>query len=114
MFQTKKKKIAQYLNGLDQPAAFDLLLRDYVTGQMVKNLQAAGIQKPDIHIDWLKDYQCIGIQGRSGRFYLDIQIEPGEFSIGCGPDEPDDHRIYQLDSGEQFYTVIRNICTTTA
>ena len=91
MFQTKKKKIQKYLSekNAGQLSPFDELLHDYLSGKMTVALSDLGIGNIDIHIDWLSDYRCIGVQGVHNENYLDLQIEPTEFSIGFDPDEPD-------------------------
>ena len=37
---------------------------------------------------------------------VDIQIEPTRFSIGCDPDEPDEHSEFLLENRQQFYNVM--------
>ncbi len=108
MFITKKKKIQKYLEQKadDNKSAFDFLLSDYLTGLLKEDLMSFGIKKTEIHIDWLDDIKCIGIQGRYEEYYLDLQIYPNEFSISFDPDEPDEDVSYSLESKEQLYKVL--------
>ena len=110
MFQTKKKKIQNYLSkkaSAGTLSPFDELLEDYLSGKMKDRFLAFGMKKVEIHIDWLVDYQCIGVQGVYNLSYLDLQIEPTEFSIGYDPDEPDEHATSPLESKEQLYSAIK-------
>lgn len=109
MFQTKKKRIQNYISkkaSSGNLSPFDELLADYLSGKMKDQFLAFGMKKVEIHIDWLTDYQCIGVQGVYHYSYLDLQIEPTEFSIGYDPNEPDEHANYPLESKEQVYSVI--------
>ena len=109
MFQTKKKKIQTYLSKKtsDRYTPFDELMSDYISGRMKEILSDFGTKKIEIHIDWLLDYRCIGVQGVYNSNYLDLQIEPTEFSIGYDPVEPDDHIYYPLESKEQVYDALK-------
>ena len=108
MFASKKKKIQQYLNQKTESDknAFDFLLCDYLDGMLKTDLESLGITKNQIHIDWLDDIKCIGLQGRYKEYFADIQIYPDEFSISFDLDEPDDDITYALESKEQLYRVI--------
>lgn len=110
MFQSQTKKIRKYIEdritgGVLTP--FDELLRDFLSGDLKSTMLKYNVQKISIHIDWLSNYKCIGIQGTHHSNYLDLQIMPGEFSIGYDPDEPDDHCYRPLESREQFYSVVQ-------
>ena len=109
MFQTKKKKIQKYLSekNPEQFTPFDELLNEYLSGKMKEIMVGLGTKGIEIHIDWFPDYQCIGIQGVHDGNYLDLQIEPTEFSIGYNPDEPDDHKYYQLENKNQVYIILK-------
>ena len=111
MFQTKKKKIQTYLieKSSEQFTPFDELLVDYLFGKMKETFSALGTKKIKIHIDWLPDYHCIGIQGIYNHNYLDLQIEPTEFSVGYDPDEPDNHIYYSLENKDQVYAIVKQI-----
>ncbi len=107
MFQTKKQKIKQYLEEQrknERMSDFDLLLEEQIRGTMEKRL---GLETADFHIDWMKEYRCIQIQGKHGPWYVDIQIEPGEFFVDIALDEPDDVVCYPLESTEQFYKIVQ-------
>ena len=111
MFSAKKKKIQRYLEqkATNERCAFDLLLSDYLEGTLKQKLISTGIIKIAIHIDWLDDYKCIGIQGRNNQYYLDLQIYQKEFAVSYSLDEPDAQTEYPLESQEQFYSVLLNI-----
>lgn len=107
LFQSKNKKIEQYLqNKVAAYSAFDELLEDYLKGSLEKNLAQLGITKAECHIDWLRDYRCIGIQGKYCSYYVDLQIEETEFSIACDEDEPDNGREYTLETKAQMYSIL--------
>lgn len=108
MFFTRKKRIQKYLEqkAESDKNAFDFLLCNYLDGTLKADLELLGITKNEIHIDWLDDIKCIGIQGRYNKYFADIQIYPNEFSISFDLDEPDDDISYTLESKEQLYRVI--------
>lgn len=111
MFQTKKKKIQTYLfeKSSEQFTSFDELLEDYLSGKMKETFSTLGAKKVEIHIDWLPGYRCIGVQGTFNHNYLDLQIEPTEFSVGYDPVEPDNHIYYSLESKDQVYAVVKQV-----
>ncbi len=107
MFISKKKKIQKYLDQkADSMDAFDLLLSDYLSGEMTQKLAALGMKHVEIFIDWIKDFKCIGIQGIYKEYFVDVQIYPDEFGISVDVDEPDDDVMYALESREQIYDVL--------
>ena len=107
MFKTKKSKIRTYLNEKKEMfTPFDHLLTHYLSGELMNRLNGLGLQHISIYIDWHLDYKCINIQGRYQNNYVDIQIEPTRFSIGCDPDEPDEHSEFFLENRQQFYNVM--------
>ena len=114
MFASKKKKIQQYLNQKTESDknAFDFLLYDYLDGTIKTDLESLGITKNQIHIDWLDDIKCIGLQGRYKKYFADIQIYPDEFSISFDLDEPDDDITYALESKDQLYRMISETIST--
>ena len=112
LFQSKSKKIRKYIDDKRDKGTltpFDELLSDYLSGELKNKITALEIKKVEIHIDWLEDYQCIGIQGIHNHNFLDLQIEQMEFSIGYDPDEPDEHNHYPLESREQLYAIFNHI-----
>lgn len=115
MLQTKKRKIQTYLRekSSKQFTPFDELLNDYLSGKMKEIFSDLGTKKIEIHIDWLSDYRCIGVQGNYNRNYLDLQIEPTQFSIGYDPVEPDDHKYYSLESKAQVYNTVKQLFETS-
>ncbi len=103
MFQTKKSKIRAYLQPLTAPTAFDTLLSDAVEGRLKARLDSFGTRHTRIHIDWLPDYRCIGIQTQCDRFYLNIQIEPTVYIAAIGTDEPGEGTEFPLVTADEFY-----------
>lgn len=93
---------------------FDDLLTDYLSGELTNRLSDLGIKRISIYIDWHTDYKCINIQGKYQQNYVDIQIEPSFLSMGCDPEEPDEHTEYVLDNKEQFYDAVRDQLSTEA
>lgn len=108
MFQTKKKKIAHYLDSVsaDQFTPFDELLNDYFHGELNTRLEKMHIRNLKYHIDWLDDYKCIAVDGVCNRLFINIQIEFAEFSIAYDADEPDAYTFHALLGKEQFYQTI--------
>ena len=114
MFVTKKKKIKKYLEqqATDDKSTFDFLLSDYLDDTLKRKLAEIGISKIAIHIDWLEDVKCIGIQGRYKEYYLDLQIYQNEFIVSYDLDEADENAEYPLESKEQFYHVLLDTVKT--
>ena len=114
MFASKKKKIQKYLNqkAESDKNTFDFLLCNYLDGTLKTDLESLGITKNEIHVDWLDDIKCIGIQGRYNKYFVDIQIYPDEFSISFDLDEPDDEITYILESKEQVCRVLSETIDT--
>lgn len=114
MFVTKKKKIKKYLEqrATDDKSAFDFLLSDYLDDTLKQKLTEIGISKIAIHIDWLEDIKCIGIQGRYNQYYLNLQIYQDEFTVSYDLDEADENAEYPLESKEQFYHVLLDTVKT--
>ena len=108
MKKKKKAKIRKHLEaiGKDDWSTFEHLLSDYLGGKLSEKLQQIGIDKMEIHVDFLDDYKCIDIQGKYKRNYVDIQIEKAEFSIGCDPIEPDEHDHHPLENEESFFATV--------
>ena len=108
MFTTKKKKIQTYLAQKSEKeyCAFDHLLTDYVHGTLKTDLTSVGMRRIEIHIDWLADIKCIGIQAQYEEYLTDIQIYPNKFSVAFDTDEPDNDTVYPFESKKQFYDVL--------
>lgn len=107
----KKKKIFHYL--ADKQVSqnltpFDTILSEYLADTLEEKLREMSFEKISIHIDWLSDYKCIGIQGKVNDYFLDIQIDPSCFSIAYDQDEPDDATEFALKDASSFYSAIRN------
>ncbi len=109
MFQPKKQKMLHYLQGKGENdwTAFDHLLHDSLTGQMKKRLESIGVSHLETHIDWRNDDQCIGLQGKYGICYLDIQIGQDTISLSFAEDEPDEPESIAVNSGEDFYLLLK-------
>jgi hypothetical protein len=105
---TKKKKIRLYLEQKSEKeySAFDCLMAVYLDGFLKEALVSAGMQRIEIHVDWIDDMKCIGIQGQYEKYLADIHIYPDEFSMSFDMDEPDDDTIYPLESRQQFYDIL--------
>ena len=105
MIHTKKQIIQAYLTSIeeDNKSAFDVLLEHYLNGLLRRNLIESGLSRVQISIDFLKDYKCINVSGKHDKYFVDLIVEQTEFSIGCDPDEPDDHIYYPLESAEFLY-----------
>ena len=69
MFQTKKKKIINYLNEKNTANAkfspFDLLLSDYISGELKIRMEEMDIVKPDIYYI-LIGFRIINVLGFRG------------------------------------------------
>ena len=116
MFTTKKKKIRTYLAQKSEKeyCAFDHLLADYVNDTLKTDLTSVGMRRIEIHVDWLEDIKCIGIQAQYVEYLADIQIYPDEFSVAFDVDEPDSDTVYPFESKKQFYDVLTAIAHTLA
>lgn len=112
MLFEKKKKISVYLSEKQKNksvTAFDLLLLDYLSGDLKNKLINFGLKRIEIHIDWLPEYKCIDIQGRVKDYYFDIQSEIDVFSISYDKDEPEEIEEYSLKTINEFYEKIENV-----
>ncbi len=107
MCLNKKTKIRKYLEQRAQDkSAFDLLLADYLDGSMLQMLKSLGITRPEIFVDFHKHLKCIGIQGRHGAYFVDMQIYPDEFGLAFDLDEADEDVLHPLQSREQVYLAL--------
>ena len=107
MCLSKKTKIRKYLEQKAQDVgAFDLLLTDYLDGSMLQKLKSLGMTRIDVFVDFHKHLKCIGIQGRYGAYFADVQIYPGEFGLAFDLDEADEDVLYPLQSREQVYLAL--------
>lgn len=115
IWYSKKQKIRAYLAGKQgaERSAFDDLLGQWLSDGMQERLNALGLIRVEIHIDWLPEYRCIGIQGRKAKDYVDVQIEPESFFIARDRIEPDEGEEYPLESAEQFYRILaKTLCVS--
>lgn len=94
----KKKKITNYLQARENRFSnFDLILKDYLSGNLIVELKKLGLSKIKIHIDWFDNIKGIGIQAKYKDFFLDIQIDEKELAIGCSKVEPDCDEFFAID-----------------
>ncbi len=94
----KKKKIANYLKERkDNFSNFDLILKDYLSGNLITELKKIGLSKIEIHLDWFDDIKDVGIQAKHKDYFLDIQIDKKELAIGCSKSEPDCDEFISID-----------------
>ena len=111
LFQSQRNKVLQYLERKKEAglSAFDELLRDWAAGDMKERLREMGLTGVEIHLDWLENYQCLGIQGKYQQNYVDLQIEPQQVLFAYDPDEPDEPECLPLESKEQVYALLNNL-----
>ncbi len=105
----KKKKLSKYLaekQATQCLTPFDRILEDYLSGALKKRLGRLTMKQIEICVDWLEDYQCINIQGKSKGCYFDIQVEPSGFSIAYDKDEPENAVEFPLEDASVFYKII--------
>lgn len=108
----KKKKITNYLQERENRfSTFDLILKDYLSGNIIVELKKIRLSKIKIHIDWFDNFKVIGIQAKYKDFCLDIQIDEKELAIGCSKDEPDCDEFFAIDgefNSDFIYGKIQN------
>ena len=108
----KKKRISEYLSqkqNSQSATPFDTLLSEYLCGTLKRKLSEIDFQAISIHIDWLPDYKCIGIQAKFHDYFFDIQIETTYFSVSYDKDEPDDAIEFELKDEAVLYSTIEDI-----
>ena len=94
----KKKRIAEYLSETKKGSAeYRDLLSSYVSGDLKAKLREIGLSGIEIHVDFDDRYQCVGIQGRYGRLFVDVQAENEEVAFGIDPIEPDCTEFYSWE-----------------
>ena len=109
MFFSKKKRIKAYLAAKPEHTPFDDILQNWIDEQFEEKLSAMGLTKIEIHVDWLGDYKCVSVQARKGKYFVELQIHPNEFTIAYDEDEADDDIEYRLMSLEYFYNTVKRI-----
>lgn len=109
MFLSRKKRIRSYLDsiGKEQWSPFESLLAHWLSGQLLDTFAGYGMTSLRCHIDFMDDYKCINVDGKFRSYYIDLQIEQKQFSLGCDPDEPDEHKVFSLSSPEYLYSVVK-------
>ena len=108
----KKKRIAEHLKEKQNSGgvtAFDTILSEYLWGSLKESFIKLGFKAISIHIDWLADYKCIGIQAKFRDYFFDIQIDPTSFSISYDKDEADDDVEFELKDASLFYKTVEGI-----
>ena len=110
MFTSKRKKIRTYLQSISDvdKTGFDFLLLDCLNGILKSNLKNIGMTKIEIHVDWHDHMKCIAVQGRFKKYYMDLHIYPDEFCLSFDLDEPDEDKIYPIESKNHFYLILAN------
>lgn len=112
MFQSKKKKIISYLENkqsTEELTVFDVLLHDYLSGNLKSEFETIGFSGIEIHIDWLDYYKGILVVGRYNKYMIEIQIEPSEFSIAYDEDEPEEYKTCSLINKDSLYLEIQTL-----
>ncbi len=107
MFRTKNAKLRAYLTSLTSPTPFDRLLGDALSGMLKEALVAAGLSRPQIHIDWTPTVRCITVQARCGAYFVETQIAPDEYTFSYDLDEADEEIYTPLTDAEAYYRDIR-------
>ena len=108
----KKKRISEYLSqkqNTQSATPFDILLSEYLCGTLKLKLSEFNFRAINIHIDWLPDYKCIGIQAKFRDYFFDIQIETTSFSVSYDKDEPDDAIEYEFKDEAVLYSTLEDI-----
>ena len=100
----KKKRIVQALQKRQHLTDFELLLSEYVSGELKRNLVSRGFRSVEIHVDWSDSVHCLGIQAKKEARFFDIQVDEREMVISCAEDEPEEGVRYPLsDTGTAAY-----------
>ena len=108
MILSIKRRIQNYLDSIakEQWTPFEEMLEQYLNGALLDKLSQCGIGNLSCTVDFLDDYKCINVNGKYRSFYIDIEIEQKEFSIGCDPIEPDEHTYFLLTSSQDLYATV--------
>ncbi len=109
LFQSKKKKIKDYLAcKRGSLTTFDDLLLEYMNGKLKERLSNIGIANVSLYVDFDKNIRCIDIDGKYKQYFLEIQIDEEEFFIDYDEDEPDNPNYYPLETKERFYIIVED------
>ena len=105
------EEIRQYLQGIPAKnrSAFDHLLSEYLSGRMRERLEASGLNRIVICIARPDFRLGIDIEGRFGKHYINLQIEPDSFSLAFYEFGPDEYEDCPLSSPDQPYDTIKNL-----
>ena len=109
MLFTKKGKIKAYLTTKRERSTFDDILQNLIDKQFEEKLFAMGLTKIDVHIDWFDDYKRVSVQARKGKYFVELQVHPNEFTVAYDVDEADNDTEYRLISLEYFYNTVEQI-----
>ena len=106
-----KKAIRKLLQNTpyDIETPFRLFLEDYINGKLKEDIESFGISKVKIYVE----PNCIDIQGRHGKYYVEVQIYPTEFYASADLIECEDDTVYPLVSKEDLYNTISTIIQNT-
>ena len=101
----KKRKIRDYLSDLgDNKSTFDMLLEDYLSGELKMDFQKMGLTKIELGVDL---FHTIWMQAKYGEFFVDIHIYTDEFSVALDLDEADDDITYPLTDKKEMMTLLK-------
>ena len=100
----KKRKIRDYLSGLgENKSTFDMLLEDYLSGELKMDLQKIGLTRIELGVDL---FHTIWMQAKYGDYFVDIHIYTDEISIALDLDEADDGIDYPLTNKTEMIEII--------
>ena len=90
----KKRKIRNYLYELgENKSTFDMLLEDYLSGELKMDFQKMGLTKIELGVDL---FHTIWVQAKYGEFFVEVQMHSDEFSIAVDLGEADDDVFYTM------------------
>ena len=102
----KKRKIRDYLSDLgDNKSTFDMLLEDYLSGELKMDFQKMGLTKIELGVDL---FHTIWMQAKYGDYFVDIHIYTDEISIALDLDEADEGVDYPLTDKKEMMEIIKH------
>lgn len=104
----KKKKIRNYLSEVgDNKSTFDMLLEDYLSGELKGIFQNLGLTGIELGVDL---FHTIWMQAKYGDFFVEVQMHSDEFGIAVDLDEADDDVFYPLkDKADMIEKIMHEI-----
>ena len=101
----KKRKIRDYLSSLgENKSTFDMLLEDYLSGELKMDFQKMGLTRIELGVDL---FHTIWMQAKYGNYFVDIHIYTDEISIALDLDEADDGIDYPLTDKKEMMELIK-------